>query len=57
MMEPHQHTWIFALDWPASWDLPRGVLTGDYTLMQPYALSRPIDVTATSYTPYKPAAP
>jgi transglutaminase-like putative cysteine protease len=50
MMEPHQHNWIFTLDWPASWDLQRGVLSSDYTLMQPYALSRPIDVTATSYT-------
>ncbi len=50
MMEPHQHNWIFTLDWPASWDLQRGVLSNDYTLMQPYALSRAIDVTATSYT-------
>jgi transglutaminase-like putative cysteine protease len=50
MMEPHQHNWIFTLDWPASWDLQRGALSNDYTLMQPYPLSRAIDVTATSYT-------
>jgi protein-glutamine gamma-glutamyltransferase len=50
MMEPHEHNWIFTLDWPASWDLQRGVLSSDYTLMQPYPLSRAIDVTATSYT-------
>ena len=50
MMEPHQHNWIFTLDWPASWDLQRGALSNDYTLMQPYALSRAVDVTATSYT-------
>src|SRR6202035_1352547 len=23
MMEPHQHRWIFMLDWPATFDLPR----------------------------------
>jgi protein-glutamine gamma-glutamyltransferase len=50
MMEPHQHNWIFTLDWPASWDLQRGVLSNDYTLMQPNALTRAVDVTATSYT-------
>jgi transglutaminase-like putative cysteine protease len=49
-LEPHQHNWIFALDWPSHWDLPRGALTGDYTLVQPEPLSRPIDVEATSYT-------
>jgi transglutaminase-like putative cysteine protease len=49
-LEPHQHNWIFALDWPSHWDLPRGALTGDYTLVQPDPVSRPIDVVATSYT-------
>ncbi len=49
-MEPHRHNWIFALDWPARWDLPGGRLTGDYTLVQRDPLSRPIDVAATSYT-------
>ena len=49
-LEPHRHNWIFALDWPAHWDLPRGALTGDYTLVQPEPVSRPIDVTAVSYT-------
>src|SRR4030081_2400394 len=49
-LEPHQHNWIFALDWPSHWDLPRGGLTSDYTLVQPDPVSRPIDVMATSYT-------
>lgn len=49
-LEPHQHNWIFALDWPAKWNLPHGVLTNDYTLVQPDPVSRPIDVVATSYT-------
>ena len=49
-LEPNQHNWIFALDWPTHWDLPHGVLTGDYTLVRPDPVSRPIDVTATSYT-------
>jgi len=50
MMEPHQHRWIFMLDWPATFDLPRALLTNDYTLMQPDPLSRAVDVTGTSYT-------
>jgi transglutaminase-like putative cysteine protease len=50
MMEPHRHRWIFMLDWPNSWNLPRSGLTGDYTLMQSEPLSRPVDVVGTSYT-------
>jgi transglutaminase-like putative cysteine protease len=49
-LEPNQHNWIFALDWPTHWDLPQGALTSDYTLVRPDPVSRPIDVTATSYT-------
>jgi protein-glutamine gamma-glutamyltransferase len=49
-LEPHQHTWIFTLDWPSKWDLPRAQLTGDYTLVEADPVSRPIDVVATSYT-------
>ena len=49
MMEPHQHPWIFTLDWPAQWDLQGAGLTGDYTLVQSQPLSRAIDVAATSY--------
>jgi len=49
-LEPNQHNWIFALDWPTHWDLPHGVLTSDYTLVRADPVSRPIDVTATSYT-------
>jgi len=50
MMEPHRHRWIFMLDWPAAWDLPAAGLTHDYTLTQPEPVSRPVDVTGTSYT-------
>jgi protein-glutamine gamma-glutamyltransferase len=49
-LEPHQHNWIFALDWPSLWDLPGGRLTGDYTLVQRDPVSRPIDVVVTSHT-------
>jgi transglutaminase-like putative cysteine protease len=50
MMEPHQHRWIFMLDWPSTWDRPHAELSNDYTLMQSEPLSRPIDVVGTSYT-------
>jgi protein-glutamine gamma-glutamyltransferase len=56
-LEPHQHNWIFALDWPTQWDLPRGALNGDYTLVQPEPVSQPIDVVATSYTHVQSPAP
>jgi protein-glutamine gamma-glutamyltransferase len=49
-LEPNEHNWIFALDWPVQWNLPRGALNADYTLIQPETVSRPIDVAATSYT-------
>ncbi len=50
MMEPHQHRWLFMLDWPNSWSLPRAGLSSDYTLMQPEPLSRPVDIVGASYT-------
>ena len=56
-LEPHQQNWIFALDWPSHWDLPRGALTGDYTLVQPDPVSRPIAVAATSYTRVQSSEP
>lgn len=48
-LEPTQHRWLFVLDWPATSNAARGFLTGDYMLMQAEAVSRPQDVTATSY--------
>lgn len=57
MMEPHQHRWIFMLDWPALWDLPRAGLTSDYTLTQPEPMSRAVDVTGTSYTHVQASQP
>jgi transglutaminase-like putative cysteine protease len=56
-LEPHQHNWIFALDWPSHWDLPHGALTSDYTLVQPDPVSHPIDVEATSYTQVQSSEP
>jgi protein-glutamine gamma-glutamyltransferase len=50
MMEPHQHRWLFMLDWPSTWNQPHAELSNDYTLMQPEPLSRPVDVVGTSYT-------
>ena len=57
MMEPHQHRWIFMLDWPSSWNLPRAELSSDYTLMQYEPLSRPVDVVGASYTLVEATAP
>jgi transglutaminase-like putative cysteine protease len=56
-LEPNQHNWIFALDWPTRWDLPDGVLTGDYMLVQPAPVSRTLDVIATSYSRVEAAEP
>ncbi len=56
-LEPHQHNWIFALDWPSHWNLPRGALTSDYTLVQPEPVSRPMDVAVTSYTRVQSSEP
>jgi protein-glutamine gamma-glutamyltransferase len=50
MMEPHQHKWVFMLDWPAQWNLAHAGLNSDYTLVQDFPLSRPVDVVATSYS-------
>jgi protein-glutamine gamma-glutamyltransferase len=49
-LEPHEHRWVFALDWPSQWDSAGGVLTSDYTLVRRDPVSRPIEVHATSYT-------
>ena len=49
-LEPHEHNWIFALDWPAQWSIPRASLSGDYTLMQREPVTRSLHVAATSYT-------
>jgi protein-glutamine gamma-glutamyltransferase len=48
-LEPHPHNWIFALDWPARWDLPSGLLTSDYMLVQRAPVSQPTDILAVSY--------
>jgi transglutaminase-like putative cysteine protease len=50
MMEPHQHRWIFMLDWPSTWNLQPARLNSDYTLLQSEPLSRPVDVDGVSYT-------
>lgn len=57
MMEPHRHRWIFMLDWPNTWNLPRAELSADYTLMQSEPLSRPVDVEGASYTQVQATEP
>jgi protein-glutamine gamma-glutamyltransferase len=57
MMEPHRHRWIFMLDWPSTWNLPRAELSADYTLMQSEPLSRPVDVEGASYTQVQATEP
>jgi protein-glutamine gamma-glutamyltransferase len=56
-LEPHQHNWIFTLDWPSRWNLLDGILTIDYTLVQRGPVLRPIDVDATSYTRVQASEP
>jgi transglutaminase-like putative cysteine protease len=57
MMEPHRHRWIFMLDWPSTWNLPRAELSSDYTLMQNEPLLRPVDVLGASYTQVQATEP
>lgn len=49
-LEPNQHNWIFALDWPDQWDLGDAFLTADGMLARPALLSRPLDVRISSHT-------
>jgi transglutaminase-like putative cysteine protease len=56
-LEPHQHRWLFALDWPSRWDQPDTLLTGDYTLVQRDPVSRPLNVALTSYTRVQSSMP
>ena len=56
-LEPNQHNWIFALDWPDRWNLSDAYLTSDGMLVRPALLSHPIDVSITSHTHVQPTAP
>ncbi len=56
-LEPHQHRWIFALDWPTRWDLPHARMTADFMLVQAGPVSKPIDVHATSYSRIETTGP
>ena len=56
-LEPNQHNWIFALDYPAHSNAPRGFLTSDYMLEQPTPITQPLDVVATSYSHAHAAEP
>ncbi len=49
-LEPYRQKWIYLLDRPVLWDLPRATLMADYVLVQPEVVSRPLDVVATSAT-------
>jgi transglutaminase-like putative cysteine protease len=56
-LEPHQHRWLFALDWPSHWNQPDTLLTSDYTLVQRDPVSRPVAVAVTSYTRVQDSRP
>jgi protein-glutamine gamma-glutamyltransferase len=56
-LEPHQHNWIFALDWPDGWNLNDAYLTSDYMLVRPALLSRPLDVNLSSHTHVQAVGP
>ena len=48
-LEPHQHQWVFTLDWLHESNLPHAVVTADHTLQTALPVSSPLDVTAVSY--------
>ncbi len=49
-LERQRYNWLYLLEWPMQWNLPRGLLTGDYMVVLPAAAGRAIDVSATSVT-------
>ena len=56
-LEPHQHNWLFALDWPDEWSAPEAYLTSDYMLVRPTRISRSLDVSITSHTAVRTEEP
>ena len=56
-MEPHQHHWLFVLDWPAPWNDARATVTSDYMLVQSEPVNQPLDIVATSYSHAEAAVP
>ena len=56
-VEPNQHNWIFALDWPDRWDLGDAYLTGDGMLIRPSLLSHLLDVSISSHTHVQSTGP
>ena len=56
-LEPSEHNWLFALDWPSHWDSPGAVLTADYTLMRREPVAHELDVRAVSYTRVQSSEP
>jgi protein-glutamine gamma-glutamyltransferase len=48
-LEPQPHNWLFALDWPQTWDIERAFLNRDDMLVQTERVSRQTDVTVESY--------
>ncbi len=49
-IEPHEHNWLFVLDWPAEWNAAQAGLTIDYMLVQSTPVAQPVDIIATSYS-------
>jgi transglutaminase-like putative cysteine protease len=56
-LEPYPHPWIFALDWPTSWDLEKARLTSDYMLIAPGPVRQAVEVVAASSSKLPPAQP
>ena len=49
-LEPNQHNWIFALDYPSHTNAATAFLTSDFMLEQPTPIAQPLDVIVTSYS-------
>jgi transglutaminase-like putative cysteine protease len=49
-LEPHEHNWLFVLDWPSAWNVAQAGLTSDYMLVQATPVAQPVDIVATSYS-------
>jgi transglutaminase-like putative cysteine protease len=56
-LEPHQHRWLFALDWPDRWDLADAYLTSDEMLVRPAPLSHALEVNVSSHTQVQSVGP
>jgi transglutaminase-like putative cysteine protease len=49
-LEPNQHRWLFALDWPDHWDSAGATLSSDYMLVASAPVSKLTEIVAVSHT-------